>query len=195
MMDSISATTEPLLMEPRPPLSRSLDVLRHCGAVPSCRLCPAAAGTKRTSFKATSELADVEPDTSQIGIFLLSDNAPSNLNPFLASSFAILDDQGHFNRTFPVTQASEFSLFFASCVPETKVIMELHTHMYNANQAGAKPLRGPEPLTESSSFIPASAVRATGAFVAIVAIVIVLLPPSKVPEACWFGRRMTVWNT
>ncbi|CAL4953777.1 unnamed protein product [Urochloa decumbens] len=109
--------------------------------------------------KVSSALA--KPDPSQLGFFLLSDEAlfeaiyeqppTTDLNPNPESSpncvlsspyviplftFADLDSKGHYNKTFPITHPDEYSLFFASCAPETKVTMEVRTDMYNINPDG-----------------------------------------------------------
>lgn len=106
--------------------------------------------------KASSTLA--KPDPAQLGFFLLSDEAlfeaiyeqppPTNLNPNPESSstcvlsspyvtplftFAELDGEGHYNKTFPITHPDEYSLFFANCAPEASVTMEVTTEMYNTN--------------------------------------------------------------
>ncbi|TKW02186.1 hypothetical protein SEVIR_8G229700v4 [Setaria viridis] len=111
-----------------------------------------------TGAKASS--THPEPDPSQLGFFLLSDEAlfkaislepplPMDLyrNPEWSSpscvlyrayiitlfTFAYLDDEGHFNWTFTVTHANEYSLFLGSCMLEAKVTMEVQTHIYNTN--------------------------------------------------------------
>ncbi|XP_014754139.1 uncharacterized protein LOC104583349 [Brachypodium distachyon] len=109
--------------------------------------------------KASSQLD--KPDLHQYGFFLLSDEAlfqaissqplPAGLildpnqgcvlsSPYINSlfSFADLDDNGHYNRTFPVTHADEYSLFFANCAPQASVIMEVRIEMYNVNLDGTK---------------------------------------------------------
>ncbi|CAO2146412.1 unnamed protein product [Urochloa humidicola] len=122
-----------------------------------------------TGAKASSRLGS--PDQSLLGFFLLSDEAlfqaisfdpslPKDLYPnpegpscILSSpyiiplfTFADLDDESHYNKTFPITHADEYNLFFASCAPETMVTMDVRTNMYNANRAaqrfqGLLPLR------------------------------------------------------
>ncbi|KAL6614206.1 hypothetical protein ACP70R_036476 [Stipagrostis hirtigluma subsp. patula] len=111
--------------------------------------------------KADSKLA--KPDPSQLGFFLLSDEAlfeaiyeqppPTDLNPNPESSpgcvlsspyvtplftFADLDENGHHNKTFPITHPDEYSLFFANCAPESTVTMDVRTDMYNTNPDGTK---------------------------------------------------------
>ncbi|KAF0927524.1 hypothetical protein E2562_034164 [Oryza meyeriana var. granulata] len=103
------------------------------------------------------------PDPAQFGFFLLSDEAlfeaiyeqppPTDLNPdpnpnpgcVLSSpyvkplfSFADLDGDGNYNKTFPVTHPDEYSLYFANCAPESLVTMRVRTEMYNANPDGSK---------------------------------------------------------
>ncbi|XP_004980835.1 uncharacterized protein LOC101783484 [Setaria italica] len=109
-----------------------------------------------TGVKASSTHPELDP--SQLGFFLLSDETlfaaislelplPTDLfrnlewsscvlySPYIITlfTFAHLDDEGHFNRTFPITHADEYSLFFASCTPESKVTMEVQTHIYDTN--------------------------------------------------------------
>uniref|UniRef100_A0ACD5W4A9 Uncharacterized protein n=1 Tax=Avena sativa TaxID=4498 RepID=A0ACD5W4A9_AVESA len=111
--------------------------------------------------KAASKLA--KPDPTQLGFFLLSDEAlfeaiyeqppPTDLNPnpdpnpacVLSSpyviplfTFADLDGSGGYNKTFPITHPDEYSLFFANCAPESAVTMEVRTDMYNTNLDGSK---------------------------------------------------------
>jgi G protein-coupled receptor 107 len=114
-----------------------------------------------TGAKASSKLA--KPDPAQLGFFLLSDEAlfeaiyeqrpPTDLNPNPESApgcvlsspyvtplftFAELDAQGSYNKTFPITHPDEYSLFFANCAPETSVSMEVRTDMFNTNPDGTK---------------------------------------------------------
>ncbi|GJN17239.1 hypothetical protein PR202_gb04291 [Eleusine coracana subsp. coracana] len=111
--------------------------------------------------KTSSPLA--KPDLAQLGFFLLSDEAlfeamyeqqpPTDLNPNPESApgcvlsspyvtplftFAELDGDGHYNKTFPITHPDEYSLFFANCAPQTSVSMEVRTIMYNTNPDGTK---------------------------------------------------------
>ncbi|CAN6363611.1 unnamed protein product [Urochloa humidicola] len=100
------------------------------------------------------------PDPSLLGFFLLSDEMlfaaislkPQPLPPNFESpscvlsspciipffTFADLDNDGHYNKTFPITHAGEYSIFFASCAPETKVTMDVRTRMYNGDPAGRR---------------------------------------------------------
>ncbi|QCE07008.1 protein GPR107-like [Vigna unguiculata] len=90
-----------------------------------------------------------QPDPSRLGFFLLSEESLLQVlieiqqNP----SFCVLDSHyikslftfrdlspppaASVNRTFPVTIANEYSLFFANCAPETSVSMAVHTALYN----------------------------------------------------------------
>jgi G protein-coupled receptor 107 len=114
-----------------------------------------------TGAKASSSLA--KPDPAQLGFFLLSDEAlfeaiyeqqpPTDLNPNPESApgcvlsspyvtplftFAELDAQGRYNKTFPITHPDEYSLFFANCAPETSVSMDVRTDMFNTDPDGTK---------------------------------------------------------
>ncbi|KAL6853713.1 hypothetical protein ACP4OV_019742 [Aristida adscensionis] len=111
--------------------------------------------------KASSALGT--PDPSQLGFFLLSDEAlfeaiyeqppRTDLNPNPESSpgcvlsspyvtplftFADLDGNGFYTKTFPITHPDEYSLFFANCAPQATVSMAVRTDMYNANPDGTK---------------------------------------------------------
>jgi G protein-coupled receptor 107 len=113
-----------------------------------------------TGAKASSSLA--KPDPAQLGFFLLSDEAlfeaiyeqqpPTDLNPNPESApgcvlsspyvtplftFAELDAQGRYNKTFPITHPDEYSLF-ANCAPETSVSMDVRTDMFNTDPDGTK---------------------------------------------------------
>ncbi|RCV39368.1 hypothetical protein SETIT_8G218400v2 [Setaria italica] len=105
-----------------------------------------------TGAKALSMHPELDP--LQLGFFLLSDEAlfeaislepplPLDLyhnqewlspncvlySPYITTlfTFADLDDEGHFNRTFTVTHTDEYNLLFASCTLEAmEVTMEIH---------------------------------------------------------------------
>jgi hypothetical protein len=135
---------------------RSSILFEKFGFGPSGRVSVTVDGAKVSSALA-------KPDPSQLGFFLLSDEAlfeaiyeqppPTDLNPNPESSpncvlsspyviplftFADLDTNGRYNKTpFTITHPDEYSLFFASCAPETKVTMEVRTDMYNINPDGS----------------------------------------------------------
>ncbi|ESW16486.1 hypothetical protein PHAVU_007G160700 [Phaseolus vulgaris] len=90
-----------------------------------------------------------QPDPSRLGFFLLSEESLLQVlieiqqNPnfcvldshYIKSLFTFRDlsppPAASINRTFPVTIANEYSLFFANCAPETSVSMAVHTELYN----------------------------------------------------------------
>ncbi|XP_043694540.1 protein CANDIDATE G-PROTEIN COUPLED RECEPTOR 7-like [Telopea speciosissima] len=91
-----------------------------------------------------------QTDLSRFGFFLLSEEAliqvvlEAEPNP----NFCILDSrytiplftfkdlslsQRNFNHSYPVSTPSEYSLYFANCVPESQVTMTVHTETFNTD--------------------------------------------------------------
>ncbi|KAL3628582.1 Protein CANDIDATE G-PROTEIN COUPLED REPTOR 7 [Castilleja foliolosa] len=94
------------------------------------------------------------PDSSRLGFFLLSEESQIQVLIELQSnpSFCVLDSKyihplftfrdlspppkSLFNQTYPITSPNEYSLFFANCVPESKVSMSVRTELYNLDGFG-----------------------------------------------------------
>ncbi|CAN6872321.1 hypothetical protein Bca4012_045834 [Brassica carinata] len=109
-----------------------------------------------SSVSVVSTSSDPNPDPSRLGFFLLSEE--SLLQVLLEmqqnARFCVLDSHyvthlftfrdlspppnSRFNHSYPVTSPNEYSLFFANCVPETKVSMAVRTEMYNKDPNGSK---------------------------------------------------------
>ncbi|KAJ4767018.1 Lung seven transmembrane receptor family protein [Rhynchospora pubera] len=112
---------------------------------------------------ALSEAAFPSADPSMLGFFLLSDESlfqaiyesqnngsPENYpgpnpscvlnSPYvkLLFTFTELSAAGTFNKSYPVTHPDEYSLFFASCAPDTTISMNVHTEMFNIDPDGTK---------------------------------------------------------
>ncbi|XP_022972573.1 protein GPR107-like [Cucurbita maxima] len=106
------------------------------------------------SVSVTTSVGETEP--SRLGFFLLSEEALLQVlleiqqNP----QFCVLDShyilrlftfrdlspppQSSFNHSYPVSSPNEYSLFFANCVPESSVSMEVRTEVYNLDRDGSK---------------------------------------------------------
>ncbi|EPS69713.1 hypothetical protein M569_05049, partial [Genlisea aurea] len=100
----------------------------------------------------TSNVGTIEP--SRLGFFLLSEESLIQVLLELQSnpSFCVLDSKyisvlftfrelspppaSWFNLSYPVTSPNEYSLFFANCVPESKVSMDVSTVLYNLDGSG-----------------------------------------------------------
>ncbi|KAJ3669162.1 hypothetical protein LUZ60_011112 [Juncus effusus] len=107
---------------------------------------------------ALSDVNSGSSDPSLLGFFLLSDeslfqaiyeaqNGESPGNPTcvlnspyvkLLFTFTEISPEGKYNQSIPVTHPDEYTLFFASCAPETSVSMTVHTEMYNVDPDGTK---------------------------------------------------------
>lgn len=101
------------------------------------------------------------PDPSRLGFFVLSDESlPEILFELRRNfSFCVLDShyilhlftfrdlspppRSHFNRSYPVTSPEDYSIFFANCLPETRVSMKIKTEMYNLDPNGSKDYLSP----------------------------------------------------
>ncbi|KAL0709021.1 hypothetical protein Bca4012_015999 [Brassica carinata] len=81
-------------------------------------------------------------DSSRTGFYLVEDESLLKVDLELQqnSSFCVLDSHyvHHFDQSYPVTSPGDYSLFFANCVPGTKVSMKFKTEMYNLDPNGSK---------------------------------------------------------
>nr|XP_043629427.1 protein CANDIDATE G-PROTEIN COUPLED RECEPTOR 7-like [Erigeron canadensis] len=95
------------------------------------------------------------PDPSRLGFFLLSEESLIQVLLQLQQNpnFCVVDSQfitllftfrelsppphSSFNKSYPVTDPNEHSLFFANCNPESLVTMDVRTELYNTDD-GAK---------------------------------------------------------
>ncbi|XP_057438405.1 protein CANDIDATE G-PROTEIN COUPLED RECEPTOR 7-like [Lotus japonicus] len=97
-----------------------------------------------------------QPESSRLGFFLLNEETLVQVlmeiqqNP----SFCVLDSHYIFrlftfrdlspppsasvNRSYPVTNPNEYSLFFANCAPETSVSMVVRTEVFNLDSDGSR---------------------------------------------------------
>ncbi|PSR98228.1 hypothetical protein CEY00_Acc24829 [Actinidia chinensis var. chinensis] len=104
----------------------------------------------------TSSLPASVADPTRLGFFLLSEESLIQVlielqqNP----SFCVLDSkyikflfnfrdlsppsQTSYNHSYPVTAPNEYSLFFANCVPESQVTMNVRTEVYNLDAGSVR---------------------------------------------------------
>ncbi|XP_030542453.2 protein CANDIDATE G-PROTEIN COUPLED RECEPTOR 7-like [Rhodamnia argentea] len=104
----------------------------------------------------SSAAAAATPDPSRLGFFLLSEESLLQIvlefreNP----NFCVLDSQyilflfnfrdlsppphASFNQSYPVISPNEYSLYFANCVPDTSVSMNVHTELFNLDSDDSK---------------------------------------------------------
>ncbi|KAF0917658.1 hypothetical protein E2562_034165 [Oryza meyeriana var. granulata] len=54
------------------------------------------------------------------------------MHPLQPVHRAALDGGGHYKRSFPITFAGEHSVYFANCVPGTRVTMDVHVELYDS---------------------------------------------------------------
>ncbi|ESQ41854.1 hypothetical protein EUTSA_v10013548mg [Eutrema salsugineum] len=108
------------------------------------------------SVSSVSTSAYPNPEPSRLGFFLLSEESLLQVLLEIQQNprFCVLDSHyvthlftfrdlspppnSRFNQSYPVTSPNEYSLFFANCVPETKVSMAVRTEMYNKDPNGSK---------------------------------------------------------
>ncbi|KAG4982063.1 hypothetical protein JHK87_026812 [Glycine soja] len=108
---------------------------------------------------AASSVAVVAPSSqsnlSRLGFFLISEKSLPQFiiemeqnptfcilnSPYTSHLFTFLDlppPPATFNRSYSVTISDEYSLFFANCVPESSVSMEIHTEFFNLNRDASR---------------------------------------------------------
>eukprot|EP00249_Psilotum_nudum_P010821 c22789_g1_i1 orf=356-1672(-) len=101
-----------------------------------------------------SALTGVPPDPSLMGFFISTDDALVQvlLEYEQKADFCVLhsdvirrlftfkdlDAENKYNNSFPVSDANEYSLYFANCVPHVSVSMDVTTEMYNLEGPGGK---------------------------------------------------------
>ncbi|KAL0709020.1 hypothetical protein Bca4012_015998 [Brassica carinata] len=99
-------------------------------------------GFTQTGHVTISVSASSSQDPSETGFYLLKQESVLQVDIELQrnSSFCVLDSHyvHHFDQSYQVTSPGEYSLFFANCVPGTKVSMKLKTEMYNLDPNGSK---------------------------------------------------------
>lgn len=110
-----------------------------------------------SSFSVSSSSSSPIPDSSKLGFFVLSEESlPQVLLELQQNlSFCVLDShyilhlftfidlspppRSQFNRSYQITSPNDYSLFFANCVPETRVSMKVRTEIYhNLDPNGSK---------------------------------------------------------
>ncbi|CAD5330615.1 unnamed protein product [Arabidopsis thaliana] len=88
-------------------------------------------------------------DSSKLGFFVLSEESLPHVLLELQQnfSFCVLDShyilhfftfidlspppRSQFSKSYPITSPNDYSLFFANCLPETRVSMKVHTEIYH----------------------------------------------------------------
>ncbi|KAG7553875.1 Lung seven transmembrane receptor-like [Arabidopsis suecica] len=102
-----------------------------------------------SSVSVSSPSSSPVPDSSKLGFFVLSEESlPEVLLELQKNfSFCVLDShyilyfftfidlspppRSQFNRSYPITSPNDYSLFFANCVPETRVSMNVRAEIYH----------------------------------------------------------------
>ncbi|CAK9140521.1 unnamed protein product [Ilex paraguariensis] len=112
------------------------------------------AGHLSMSASVSSSYSSTDP--SRLGFFLLSEESYIQVllelmhNPsfciidskfiYLLFTFRDLSSHPHssFNQSYPVTVPNEYSLYFANCVAELQVTMDVRTELYNLDSGASK---------------------------------------------------------
>ncbi|CAE6085628.1 unnamed protein product [Arabidopsis arenosa] len=102
-----------------------------------------------SSVSVSSPSSSPIPDSSKLGFFVLSEESlPEVLLELQKNfSFCVLDShyilhfftfidlspppRSQFNKSYPITSPNDYSLFFANCVPETRVSMNVRAEIYH----------------------------------------------------------------
>lgn len=102
-----------------------------------------------SSVSVSSPSSSTVPDSSKLGFFVLSEESlPEVLLELQQNfSFCVLDShyilhfftfidlspppRSQFNKSYLITSPSDYSLFFANCVPETRVSMKVRAEIYH----------------------------------------------------------------
>ncbi|CAN7004499.1 unnamed protein product [Brassica rapa subsp. trilocularis] len=99
-------------------------------------------GFTQTGHVTISVLYSSSQDSSRTGFYLVEQESVLQVDIELQknSSFCVLDSHyvHYFDQSYQVTSSGMYSLFFANCVPGTKVSMKFKTEMYNLNPNGSK---------------------------------------------------------
>ncbi|KAJ0235091.1 Protein CANDIDATE G-PROTEIN COUPLED RECEPTOR 6 [Hirschfeldia incana] len=99
-------------------------------------------GFTQTGHVTISISSSSSQNPSRTGFYLVEEEMVLRVDIELQKnpSFCVLDSHyvHHFDQSYQVTSPGVYSLFFASCVPGTKVSMKFQTEMYNLDPNGSK---------------------------------------------------------
>ncbi|CAK9140518.1 unnamed protein product [Ilex paraguariensis] len=134
--------------------SRPTILFRKFGFTHTGHLSIYVSASASASASVNSSFSSIDP--SRLAFFLLSEESVIQVLPELMHnpSFCIIDSKfinllftlrdlspsptSSFNQSYPVTFPNEYFLFFANCVPELQVTMDVRTELYNLDSGASK---------------------------------------------------------